>query len=86
MPESGTYGSVPGAPSNGRPYGDPRPGADIHERRPRSTHFFHSQHAAPDVTVCRHTSTTDVREAVRQAHAQWQRGFEDRIEISGSHE
>ena len=22
MPESGTYGSVPGAPSNGRPYGD----------------------------------------------------------------
>ena len=23
MPESGTYGSVPGAPSNGRPYGDP---------------------------------------------------------------
>jgi hypothetical protein len=24
MPELGTYGSVPGAPSNGRPYGDPR--------------------------------------------------------------
>jgi len=22
MPEFGTYGSVPGAPSNGRPYGD----------------------------------------------------------------
>ena len=22
MPELGTYGSVPGAPSNGRPYGD----------------------------------------------------------------
>ena len=26
MPELGTYGSAPGAPSNGRPYGDPRPG------------------------------------------------------------
>jgi len=38
MPESGTYGSVPGAPSNGRPYGDPPGtskylGRDVHRRR-----------------------------------------------------
>ena len=37
MPESGTYGSVPGAPSNGRPYGENRSLADaqrVATRRP----------------------------------------------------
>jgi hypothetical protein len=55
MPESGTYGSVRGVPSNGHPYRDRCAGA---HRRPWWTTLASCPPRPPSPTISQHSTTT----------------------------